>query len=367
MAVTIQEIADKLHVSASTVSRSLRNDPLIHPATRARIHQTAIAIGYQGRARRGRTPAKADAFDSETAIIHPPKRSTIAVLLGATDMQDARRKGNFIRMLEGITAECDRMGALNSLHNITTTTDDAVTAAKHPLPPIISEGLCNAVIVAGPARSEDVAAIARLYPVVTLSRVFSGVASDAVLADNVRGTASLVARLASLGHRKLVFVPNSRISTFDEDRYAGFVSGCVKSNLDLAMQARITEDRLIMPDGSPDSDAVLKLIMDRGVTALVAANDEVAVRLITALERLGLAVPDVLSVTGFDYDDSAAYLMRSTGRSLTTIDPNFNEMGRCAVRMVLQRLEYSAVPALQLSVTGTLINGETIAPPRGAI
>ena len=52
MAVTIQDIADELNISVSTVSRSLRNDRVINPQTRARIQAAAMDMGYQGRIRR---------------------------------------------------------------------------------------------------------------------------------------------------------------------------------------------------------------------------------------------------------------------------------------------------------------------------
>lgn len=364
MTVTIQQLADKLQVSASTVSRSLRNDPLIHPSTRARINQAAVAAGYQGRSRRGRPRA------SESLSLAQPgqrpaaggRRATIAVLMGAADMSDAQRRSNFIHMLEGITAECDRLGVLNSLHKIGEV--DRPGGDSHtPLPPIITERICSGAVILGPARPDDVRTISETSPVVSISRTYPDASADAVVADNVKGTAGMVSRLADLGHRKMAFVTNDKRSSFDDERFVGFMSASIALDLDISEVRRLPLGALANPEST---DALAELVRREGVTALVGANDFIAVRLIDALDRLGIRVGAQVSVTGFDNDENAEYLFRSSGRTLTTVDPNFVEMGRCAVRMVTQRLEYSAVPPLQMTVPSRLVEGATVAPNRTA-
>lgn len=159
--VTLEEIARRLNLSAATVSRSLRHDPLIHPATRARVNETAAAMGYQGRARRGprggaasgTAPAGeavtgAETWGGQRSVAVNPRR-VLAVLVASGDLARAQHHGNFMRLLEGITAECDGVGALASLHTLPPSAEGLFGGDPERTPAIVRDRHCDAVIVTG--------------------------------------------------------------------------------------------------------------------------------------------------------------------------------------------------------------------------
>ena len=76
------------------------------------------------------------------------------------------------------------------------------------------------------------------------------------------------------------------------------------------------------------------LLLPRGVTAVVAASDLMALGVIRAAHELGLAVPQAISVVGFD--DSQ--LMAFTDPPLTTVRQPVRSMSETAVRLLSDRL-----------------------------
>jgi DNA-binding LacI/PurR family transcriptional regulator len=85
-------------------------------------------------------------------------------------------------------------------------------------------------------------------------------------------------------------------------------------------------------------------LVGRGVTAIICSSDPLALGAIRAARRLGLRVPDDISVVG--YDDSA--LMTCTDPPLTTIRQPIEAMGRAAVKLLSSQID------------GTMANGERL-------
>ncbi|MDR3710647.1 MAG: LacI family DNA-binding transcriptional regulator [Capsulimonadaceae bacterium] len=366
MGITIREIAERLSVSEATVSRSLRNDPVINPATRARVNQFAVSVGYQGPSRRpraARNPATRLARDEAKAL--GAGAQSIAVLLAVAEMSYAHRFGNIVRILQGITAEMDRAGVQQALRMIAPEGVANVRPGSADLPIILDTPGLAGIILEGRSSADFVAQAAKSVPVVTLARRYEDTFSDTVLSDNVYGIATLVERLADLGHERFAFVEDEAIDTFGEERYAGFLIGCARRGIDATRQRVIKREALVWfgLEIRLDRDALAEALAPPQPTAFVCMNDRAAWRLLAACRQFGLSAPDQISVTGFDNDVLTQIDGVSRDTSLTTIDPNFTEMGRYAVRMVLQRNARPDTPPLRTVVPYTFIPGSTIGPP----
>jgi LacI family transcriptional regulator len=103
---------------------------------------------------------------------------------------------------------------------------------------------------------------------------------------------------------------------------------------------------------------VVRLIREEKVTGWICAADHQAYRLIAALERHGLRVPEDCSVTGFDGID------RPSGSPvLTTVKVPYEDMGGSAVIRLRGRIEHPSAPRRHNLVSGRVIIGQTTAPP----
>jgi LacI family transcriptional regulator len=334
--VTLDTISRELNLSTSSVSRALRNDPLVHPETRAQVNATAMRLGYQGRSRRGPQVGS--------------RQRTIGVLFAANSMTDVKSHSLTMSYLQGLTSEAGPANVTLNIH----------AAEEFGANGVPAEHLDTDVwVLSGQHTPERVAKLAAVTPVVSFVRAYPGVTHDLVSTDDLTGISLLVSRLAQLGHRRLVWASFDTQSTFVRARLAGFLEGVVAAGLDLSQQTLLGD--ILSGSTITDPEPLLKAIRD-GATAVVAVSDHAAFEVGETLANAGYSIPADVSLTGFDAIGEPG---RRTAQ-YTSFDPNFVEMGRSAARLALWRLENPSAASVQLTVRGTILEGSTIAAPRGA-
>jgi LacI family transcriptional regulator len=154
------------------------------------------------------------------------------------------------------------------------------------------------------------------------------VAGDAVLPDNVGGARALARALTALGHRRFAIVSGPELLTTTRDRLAGFRAGLAESGIDPAAPAVVAGD-FSFTGGARAAAALLDAGTD--ATCFFALNDEMALGALHALRQRGVAVPEQLSVAGFDDIPAAAGSLPA----LTTVHLPLEEMGALAVSTAL--------------------------------
>jgi len=340
--VTLATISRELNISTSSVSRALRNDPLIHPETRAKVSTIAARLGYQGRSRRG---------PQNTA-----GRRSISVLFAGNSLTDIKNSVITMSYLQGMTSEIEATNTLLNVHvvpmegTVKKSGKNGVATATH------GEG--DVVIIIGRHDSDFVTKLSQGFPVVSLVRAYEGVKHDLVSTDDVSGVSQLVKKLADLGHRKLAWASFEDRSSYSHSRRAGFLEGCVSSGLDLSRQELIHS---MFVDWTLKHPEYILQALKKGVTAFVAASDHAAYEISRILTENKISMPGDVSLTGFDAIGEPGF----QSLSFTTYDPNFVEMGRVAIRLALSRLENLSAAPLNVTVRGRLIEGSTTGPVSG--
>src|SRR6266540_4109727 len=119
---------------------------------------------------------------------------------------------------------------------------------------------------------------------------------------------------------------------------------------------------VLVGDWSPGSgyDAGRRLAADADVTAVFAANDQMALGLVRALHEAGRTVPDDVSVVGFDDMEEAAYFWPP----LTTVRQSFAEVGRRSVDALISEIRAGEHHHQPVSVATELVIRDSTAPPR---
>jgi len=97
-------------------------------------------------------------------------------------------------------------------------------------------------------------------------------------------------------------------------------------------------------------------------TAIFGFNDNVAIGALNAARRLGLRVPEDLSIVGFD----DTFQSRIVWPQLTTVRQPLQELGRTGVSLLMRLLEGQRVEALRMELSTTLVVRASTAPPRDA-
>ncbi len=194
---------------------------------------------------------------------------------------------------------------------------------------------------------EAVATLAgRKYPLVLVDRYLQGVETDYVISDNFGGALQATQHLIQLGHEQIAFVSWRDPSVSMAHRLVGYRQA-------LEEQGIAHDPGLVCEvEGYPQIDLnalCQSVVKDSSVTAVFAANDQIALAIYQAARRLGRCIPDDL--VGFDNLDVVAHL----DVPLTTVAQDAFQIGQNAVDLLIRRLHGEAQNAQQSVVPTTLI------------
>jgi LacI family transcriptional regulator len=171
-------------------------------------------------------------------------------------------------------------------------------------------------------------------PIVLLNRSSDTADLDTVVSDNEGGGRLVADLLVRHGHRRIGFIGGPENTSTGRDRQTGFLAQLEAMGVPFDPRLR----RVGQFSHESGYHWCLELLaIEPRPTAIFAANDVVAFGVLDAARRLGLRVPEQLSVVGFDDIDMA----RWEGFSLTTVRQPFVEMARAAAGMLLERVSSS--------------------------
>jgi LacI family transcriptional regulator len=334
---TIRDIADLAGVSIATVSRVLNDRPDVAPDTRETVLQVVREHGFSrnrgARAlSRGRTgfvgltlPMIADAYfgpilsGASEALYEEDMR----IILAPTQHEHDRE----VSMLEHLAGEA---------------TDGAILML-----PTESEAELRELQ-------------ARNYPFVVVDpREPPPEGIPCVSAMHASGAKQATEHLLGLGHRRIGAIAGGEGWYATEERLLGFRAALAGASILLDPELVRYSDWQ-MPSG--ETAALEILSHPNPPTAIFAFNDNVAIGALNAARRLGLRVPDDLSVVGFD----DTFQSRIVWPQLTTVRQPLQELGRTGVSLLMRLLEGQRVEALRMELSTTLVVRGSTAPPRNA-
>ena len=335
---TLSDIARRAGVSTATASRVLNGSGRASAEAKAAIFEAASELGYRRAAVIDAPAARPEELVEVVWHWHSPYDTVrldaaggldvgapVAVG-GADDAGAASRFGHsfFQDILNGILDELARNGrtaAVRMCHDLL----DARFLADVNAPSRVGAILLGEFA----PEAADFAAACRVPLAFADQDVDAG--ADVVAIDNASGVLESVGRLAALGHRRIGFVGGSAENPSFAARRRAWEWGMREHGLPIR-----SEWTAACHGELAAASAAVGAILSRAnrPTALVCANDNLALAVYRAAGALGLAIPRDLSVTGFDDIDLAPLL----SPPLTTVAVPSVQIGRLAVRLLLSRI-----------------------------
>ena len=203
---------------------------------------------------------------------------------------------------------------------------------------LIARGVAGAVLWPEiPASVERLRALRDAMPLVLLDRHVPGFESDFVGINDFAAGWAVAEHLLSVGHTRVGFISVAPHAGTVQARSRGYAAAMATAGTPARPEWTLHRER----DLTSADDAAIEILLsdgDASPTALICANDSVAAALICALRRLGRRVPEDVAVTGFG--NSMPQLLDALG--LTTVAQPFEEMGRAAGQLILERLRAQA-------------------------
>ena len=291
-------------MSIATVSRVHRNQELVAPATRARVHRAVAELDYRP-SRLGRSLAHGR--HEATGIVFPDLSGPYysAVILGYEEASSA--EGQSVLILA---------------------THRRAASAKQVLD--LADRVDGIVLFGRTVDDEVVEALERRGVVtVLLARPIAGQA-DSVRAESRSTAAEVTAHLFGHGYRRVAFLGDPHGSPDAAERWNGF--------LDAHRAVKRRPWRAPVACGFREEDgraaATALLARPERPDAIVCANDEIAMGVLAEARSADLSVPDDLAVTGWDDIPAARHL----APPLTTVRQPMLDLGRRAAELLRDRI-----------------------------
>jgi LacI family repressor for deo operon, udp, cdd, tsx, nupC, and nupG len=333
----IYDVAKRAGVSTATVSRVLSQPNVVAPATRRKVLQAVERLGFQpnSTAKNLRThktgkllvtvPDISNPFFSQIlqGIEGAAQREGYSVLVGDTQHEEKREEAYAI-MLRRKEA-------------------DGLIFLGHRLP----RAAADLISTMSP----------RCAPVVNGCEFSPSLGIPSVHIDNARAAYEAMDHLFGLGHRRIGIVTGPLVSPLSRDRLSGATAR--------AKAEKAERDFIVMHgDFSIESgSAAAERLLSRSErpTAVFCFNDEMAMGVLKVARRLGVRVPEQLSIVGFDNIRFAEHM----DPALTTIGQPMRQIGEGTVRLLVRILAGGAEADTPESVTlpHKLIVRESTAPP----
>lgn len=306
-AITLRDIAARLGLSHSTVSRALADNPAINAGTRARVRAAAEAMGYVANA---------------SARLLRGERSALVGLV-IPDVQN-----DFYATIARIVADTL---AGQGFQTVLAITEDDPAREQQALLGLVEARAAGVILTPTAQPLAGALALLPRMPVVQLLRAQRDIGADRVLIDDEEGIALATTHLLALGHRRIAYLGTPAMLSTGAARLAGFRRAFAA--------AGATVDERLVCQGAPRpetaQDAVLDLLRRAAPpTALLCASSELTLGALLALQSLGLRAPDDLSITG--YGDPRWFALAEGG--ITTVQLPVEDVARAAATALLRRM-----------------------------
>ena len=330
---TIEDVARRAGVSVGTVSNVLSNARFVRLATRAQVEQAIQELGFRpNRLARALVSRRTNTIGLVLPDIANPFFAELA--RGAEDILGEQ---DYVVVLGN--SDNDPRKEQRYLSNFDDRRIDGII-----------------VVIAAASDAADVRGLANQLPTVAVDRTVPRWRGDTVVGDNRLGMSLAVKHLAELGHDRLAFIDgDSRLSTASE-RHDGFLQAVETAGLQVHSYS---EGAFTFESGFAQGEALLRGA--NRATAVCAANDLLALGVLSAALEHGCRVPDDLSVVG--YDDIAYARLASPG--LTTVRQPAYDMGTAAARLLLGRLAGARRRSRHLVMEPSLMIRASTTAPRG--
>ncbi|MGW6795723.1 LacI family DNA-binding transcriptional regulator [Streptomyces chartreusis] len=327
--VTSFDVARRAGVSQPTVSRALRNIPGTSPETREKVLRAAAELSYipsdSGRSLSTRSTRRiAVVSEALTNPYYPQLVEPLRRRLAEHDLRTVVVADSEHRAV-GLDVLAD--GSYDGV--ILTTTE-----RRSALPRDLSE---------------------RGIPHVLVNRVLDVAESPSCSVDNAGGTAAVAELLAGLGHHRVGAVQGPVMTSTGRERAEALRSGLRAHGIRLRrdMVRRTLFDHRAGQDAAHD-------LLDRPdrPTAIVCGNDVIALGVLSAARQRGIAVPNELTVIGFDDIPMASWPIID----LTTVRCDLALLAKTAVELLVSEMDRPEFPPAERRIAVSLMLRGTHAP-----
>ncbi|ULT41029.1 LacI family transcriptional regulator [Niabella defluvii] len=309
--VTIYDIASELKISVATVSRALKDDPVVSKKTKKKIFELAEKMGYR--------------TNHFARSLRTQETKTIGFMIHELNSNFAN---SVLLGVEKVTTEA---GYDLIIAHSSESYEKEVANARNLFNKRV-DGLIASLSFDTKQYDHFKQFKDKGVPVIFFDRVEKGNDNTVVVIDNYRAGYDATKHLIEQGCRRVAHITSNLNRNVYAERYRGYKDALADNGLDL-------DENLVLVDNLSEKagiDSAHKLLKQkRRFDGAFITNDFVAAAFIKTLKENGVKVPEDVAVVGFN-NDAIAHLIEP---SLTTINYPGIEMGEIAARTLINHIK----------------------------
>ena len=311
--LTIKDIAQALGISVSTVSRALKDSPNISVDMRRQIRDYALVHHYQP--------------NTAAANLRTRQSKIIGVILP-----------EFVHFFfSSVLSGIEDVAWQRGYNLMIARSDDKYEREVNAVNRFMENRVCG--VIASLAKDTQLfehyqRLIDNNIPVIFFDRICTEIQTERVVVDDYMGAFAAVEYLIKTGCKRIFFYNSPLHLEISKNRRNGYLDAMRKYGMP------IENDMMKICDSREEAMSITPDILkskDRP-DAFFAVNDETAAGILTACKDLQIKVPDEVSICGF----SNGAVAMSTDPKLTTVEQKGVEVGECAIKILLDKLEGSS-------------------------
>ena len=308
--LTLKDLAKKLGLSISTVSRALQDNPAINDATKLKVTKLAKEMGYYP--------------DILAKSLKNNKTFTIGVIVPEIS------HFFFSSVIDGIEEKTNNYGYTI----LVTKSNEDMKREIINTKSLISNRVAGVIASISQSTNNGLhfeQILKRGIPLVLFDRVLYDLKVPKVVGNDFEKIYEIVSHLINSGYKHIGYLggpPNLNIS---KSRIQGYKKALLDNNIDL-MNRIILNVKLNEEGGFKGTKTLIQKFSN--IDAICCVNDPVALGVYKYLNKVGIRIPNKIAVTGFSNNPSSKIITPS----MTTVDQNGYEMGSKAAEILIKKI-----------------------------
>ncbi len=308
---TLKEIAERLNLSVSTVSRALNNHPDISPATKTKIQRLASELNYIPN-------IFAKGFRAHKTNIIGVIVPNITHYFTST-------------ILKGILSEASLLG----YRVIISESNNDINKQTEMLQTMIQFGV-DGVLMSISKMTRNVDSILQTLntlPLILFDKASNKIPCTQVIINEEEAAFNAVEHLINIGKKRIAIIKESEYSYNSERRFLGYKRALQENNLPLDDKIVLSVDDISLLQGKRLTNILLSL--KKRPDAIFAITDSAAIGVIKTLKKFNIRIPEDIAVVGFSNSIHSTIIEPM----LTTIDQPGQKIGSTAIKYLIEEIE----------------------------
>lgn len=308
--ITIHDIAKKLNIAASTVSRALKDNPLISEATRKKIKKAAAEMGYRP--------------NIMAANFRTKRTNTIGVIVPLIN------RHFFSSVISGIEDIAYEQGFAVTISQSNDNFEKENKIA-HTLFANRVDGLILSIGMETKNTDHLKLFTDRNIPLVFFDRIVEKIAAHKIVVDDFGGGLKATQHLIDQGAKRIAHIGGPLNLKIYKNRQDGYCKALKNAGLPID-NSIIIHNSLTRKDGT---EAIKKLLLNETKPdAIFCANDTTALSTIIYLQENGIKIPEDIAIVGFSNEPFSEVVTPS----ISTIQQPGFEMGKKAAELIISQI-----------------------------